>query len=1021
MYFEFDGHAVDPRRLADAVARLWARHPLLRTAFADPAGEAVPSHSPAPRPAVRDLTAVEEPVRRAQLLRTREQMTGQRLKVHCGEVLDVRLTLLPHGRTRLHVDVDLVAADPPSIGVLLSDLADFYRAGPDPAPLSYDFATHRATHPDPSAVPDLGSWQERFNGRGFAAPLLDLAADPATTTGAGFTRREIFLAPSRWRRIVREARAEGIAPGAVLLAAYAHTVARFSSNKDFLIVSPTFDRPAAHPDVRRIVGDFTRLLLIGADLSAVGSLRELVHGVHRERLAASTPPFGTGAVPIGDLARARRQSPPLLGAVYTELLDCAPVPQNAERCFGPMTWALTQTPQVWLDCLVQPRAGGVQLAWDAAERLFHPGMLDAMVEICDDLLTAFADRPWTERPTHRLPSAQRVARERVNATHRAESGKLLHQRFFELADAESGRPALITPNGVLSRGDLADRALRTAALLRSLGLREGEPVAVCPASPTDQICTVIGVLAAGGCYVPIGPEQPRERREAIYRTAGVRLSVTDTPQQPPHRLPDAPIEITPAQALATAPLVSPLNSSSDSLAYIIFTSGSTGRPKGVEITHRSAVNTIEDINERWSIGPRDRVIAISAMDFDLSVYEVFGLLSTGGAVVLPDTTRDPQEWLHLIRRHRVTIWDSVPVLLDALITAAEAGPVPDSLRLVLTGGDWIGTDLPGRLRALVPDCLFVGCGGATEGSVYSNYFAVDRVDPRWTSIPYGYPLGNQCYRVVDDEGRDCPDWVTGELWIGGTGVARGYRNDPSRTAERFVRHDGDRWYRTGDTGRYLPGGLLEFQGRTDHQVKINGYRIELGETETVVASHRQVARAVVVVVGNGTGRRLIAYVVPAGEELDRADIEAWVESRLPTYARPAHYLALPELPLTGNGKVDRRELAAWGAPASSPVPAEPPRDGIERALAEEWSELLPQPVRSRHERFFDLGGDSLQAMRLVTAIGVRFHRRVPLRALLGAGTLAGMAALVESSASVDSAVPVDRAAPDELRGTEKKT
>ncbi|QQC92406.1 non-ribosomal peptide synthetase [Streptomyces alfalfae] len=999
MYFEFDGHAVDPPRLADAVARLWERHPVLRTAFPNPVGETAPSNDSAPRPVVQDLSTTEEPVRRARLLRTREQMSSQRLKVHRGEVLDVRLSLLPDAKTRLHIDVDLVAADPPSITILLSDLADFYQGGPELAPLQHDFATYRRTHPDAPADADLTAWHQRLHGRNLAPPLLDLAADPMTTTGAGFNRRDLLVPTARWRRIERKARAERIAPEAVLLAAYAHTLGRFGSNKDFLLVFPAFDRPTPPPDIRRVVGDFTRLLLVGADVSGPVSLRQLAHMFHQERLTAKSPVFASGATAVRDVARGRGENPPLLGAVYTELLDGDLVPGNAERCFGRMAWALTQTPQVWLDCLVYHRADGVHMAWDAADQLFHPGMLDAMVELCENLLTAFADRPWSDRPTDRLPAEQRAARERVNATHRVESGKLLHQRFFDRAATDPEAPALITPDGILSRAEVADRSLRVAALLRSLGLREGEPVAVCPASLTDQIGAAIGVLAAGGCYVPIGPEQPRERRNAIYRTAGIRLAVTDDPPPRSDGPSDMVTEVTPAQAQAVTPLACPVKTDPAALAYIIFTSGSTGSPKGVEVTHRSAVNTIEDINERWSVGPCDRGIAISAMDFDLSVYEVFGLLGAGGAVVLPDATRDPQGWLDLIRRHRVTVWDSVPVLLDALITVAEEGTVPDSLRLVLTGGDWIGTDLPGRLHALVPDCLFVGCGGATEGSVYSNYFTVDRIDPRWPSVPYGYPLGNQRYRVVDDEGRDCPDWVTGELWIGGTGVARGYRNDPARTADRFVEHDGHRWYRTGDTGRYHPGGMLEFQGRTDHQVKINGYRIELGEVEAVVASHDQVAHAVAVVVGEGTGRRLIAYIVPAGEELDRVAVKACVESRLPEYARPAHYLALPDLPLTGNGKVDRRELAAWGAPVSAPAPAEPPREGVEQVLAEEWSALLPHPVHSRHERFFDLGGDSLRAMRLVTAINNRFHRRVSLRALLEAGTLAAMAALVSRDAS----------------------
>jgi dihydroaeruginoic acid synthetase len=387
---------------------------------------------------------------------------------------------------------------------------------------------------------------------------------------------------------------------------------------------------------------------------------------------------------------------------------------------------------------------------------------------------------------------------------------------------------------------------------------------------------------------------------------------------------------------------------------------------------------------------------ISRLDFDLSVYEIFGPLMAGGMVVMlgPDQVREPDAWLELIERHRVTVWDSVPALLDALVSVAETGEPPSSLRLVLTGGDWIPLDLPDRLHRLLPDCVFVACGGATEGSIYSNYFQVDRTDPDWASIPYGRPLGNQCYRVVDAAGHDCPDWVAGELWIGGAGVARGYRGDADRTARQFPTVDGTRWYRTGDMGRYRPDGVLEFLGRTDHQVKLRGYRIELGEVESALTSFDQVAQAVVLVAGEDGHQRLIAYLKPKGEAMDLDALRDHVGDRLPDYAQPADLLMVPEFPLNTNGKVDRKQLASWAVPDPEPVPDEPPQDELEEALAQEWAAVLDTPVTSRHATFSALGGDSLRSMRLAAALKRRFHRPFPLRRLRSAATLADMAGLV---------------------------
>lgn len=1025
MYFEFDGTAVDPARLRDAVTRLQDRHPPLRTAFPGDDETATLLGAPTARLLVRDLTTSDAEEQARTVAAVREQMSGQRLDVARGQVLDVRLTLLSGTDSRLHIDVDLLAADPPSIGALLTDLAHLYRGAAPPAPRYDLFARQRQeTHTPPDV--DLGAWRQRLDGRSLAPPALPLTADPETVAGARFSRRVLTVPAPRWRRMSARARAEGLEPDSVLLAAFAHTLGRFSTNDDFIITLPEFPSPASRSGTTPVVGDFTRLRPASIGISGAATLRKLVHTVDQERRTARRPQFAAGPAGLRELARARGEGLPPTGAVYTNLLDVDLIPACFERCFGPPVWMITQTPQVWLDCLAVKHFGGVCLAWDLAEGLFPDGLPASMTELGGDLLTALCDQDWNQPPPAHLPAAQQQTRNLANATYRAESGHLLHQRFFELAAADPGRPALLCAEGTVTRGALADDALRMAALLRHRGLRPGEPVAVSLKSVPDQIRAALAVLAAGGCYVPVGTDQPEQRRTDILRIAGVRKEITDAPGSPPSgprqsvgpqrsvdpqqsvgpRLPFDPRpsadqsppvdQLTWQETHATAPLRRPVTTGVSALAYIVFTSGSTGRPKGVEITHRSAVNTVDDINHRWSVGPHDRGIAISALDFDLSVYEIFGPLTAGGAVVVPapGEARDPQAWLRLVRDHRVTVWDSVPVLLDALITAAEDGPPPDTLRLVLTGGDWIGTDLPARLRALVPGCRFVACGGATEGSVYSNYFETDGAEDGWPSLPYGRPLGNHRYRVVDGQGRDCPDWVTGELWIGGVGVARGYRAAPEQTARRFVHHAGARWYRTGDLGRYRPGAVLEFLGRTDQQVKINGYRVELGEIEAALASHHQVARAVAVVNGHGPARRLIAYLLPVADTLDQASVREHARTRLPSYARPEHYLLLDELPLGGNGKVDRGRLAAWGAPEPAPVPEEPPRGAGEQAVAEEWSAVLGREVSSRHERFVDLGGDSLRAMRLASALRARFGRRVPLRALLEASTVAAMAELV---------------------------
>jgi yersiniabactin nonribosomal peptide synthetase len=492
------------------------------------------------------------------------------------------------------------------------------------------------------------------------------------------------------------------------------------------------------------------------------------------------------------------------------------------------------------------------------------------------------------------------------------------------------------------------------------------------------VVAVLGVLSVGAVYVPVGPEQPEQRRLRILDNAGVVLVIDEALLEQTARLPPLP-------------QIAQINNAA--LAYVIYTSGSTGEPKGVEVTHRAAMNTIDAINDRYGVGGEDRVLTVSALDFDLSVYDLFGLLTAGGAVVVLEEgwQRDARHWAAQVRRHGVTIWNSVPALLEMLLTATGGGDLA-SLRVVLLGGDWVAADLPGRLARHAPDCRFAALGGATEAAIHSTVCEVAPTVPAWPMMPYGVSMANVRCRVVDQRGRDCPDWVVGELWIGGAGVAAGYRGNPDATAERFVVYQGERWYRTGDLGRYWPDGVLEFLGRADFQVKIRGHRIELGEIEAALKQHPQVREAVAVAFGDG-GQRLGAAVV--GPLEDTGCLNAHLAPLLPRYMMPERIVALDEIPLSANGKVDRKRIAQRVASSEATVAiAEPPYGEIERRLAQLWSQLLSKANISRHDNFFALGGDSLLATKLAQQARQRLGIELPLQAIFASSTLAELAAVL---------------------------
>jgi amino acid adenylation domain-containing protein len=574
----------------------------------------------------------------------------------------------------------------------------------------------------------------------------------------------------------------------------------------------------------------------------------------------------------------------------------------------------------------------------------------------------------------------------------------LHAGFFANVTSHPDRIALVTGDGTSGTyAALAGAALRVAGALRTAGMRRGEAVVVSLPRGPEQVVAVLGVLAAGGVYVPVSSTQPVARRSRVAQLAGARYAVS----KGGGTWPEGTTVLTIGDTLHSTPLAAPVPTDPADSAYVIFTSGSTGEPKGVEIAHAAAMNTVADINARFAVSPSDRVLAISAVDFDLSVYDIFGLLTAGGAVVLtrePDW-HDPDHWAEQVARHAVTIWNSVPTIVDLLVTAAERGAGSlASLRAVLASGDWVGLDLPGRVHAQSPQARFAALGGATEASIWSNIQEVTEVPPEWRSIPYGRPLTNQRFRVVGEAGADCPPMFPGELWIGGAGVAAGYRGSPQLTAERFVEDGGERWYRTGDLGQFWSDGTIEFLGRLDHQVKIRGFRVELGEIEAALRCQDGVGAAAVVVREDRPGdRRLVGYVVPGpGATPSRGDGAALlvaVANLVPDYMVPAAVVVLDALPRTANGKLDRAALPPPTYAVSHDDAAA--RTPVEERLCAVFADVLGLPSIGVDDDFFDSGGDSLLAVRLLGAVRSTFGVELGIRDVFDTPTVGAFAALVE--------------------------
>jgi acyl-coenzyme A synthetase/AMP-(fatty) acid ligase len=389
------------------------------------------------------------------------------------------------------------------------------------------------------------------------------------------------------------------------------------------------------------------------------------------------------------------------------------------------------------------------------------------------------------------------------------------------------------------------------------------------------------------------------------------------------------------------------------------------------------------------------------LSFDLSVYDIFGVLGAGGTVVLPEASgiRDPAAWRELFtlaeRHEPITVWNTVPALMRMFVDDLQAGAYSARLRLVMLSGDWIALDLPERIRTAMPSAEVISLGGATEASIWSIAYPIMSVSPDWKSIPYGKALKNQSMHVLHSDFAPAPLWVAGDLYIGGVGLARGYWRDEAKTAASFVTHPatGERLYRTGDRGRLLPDGNIEFLGRSDMQVKIRGYRVEPGEIESRLLAHPQIAQAVVLAHQDASGEKYLAAYLTCADaaSLSAETIRDYLAEALPGYMVPNAVVILDALPLTSNGKVDLKALPAPLSTALSARSLQPPEGEIEHALAEIWETLLQINPISRHDHFFELGGNSLMAVQMVARIRTQLDFAASLGDVFSSPLLADLA------------------------------
>jgi len=983
---------LDLAALEKSFATVAARHDALRTRFA------ADGHGPRQivldqvefRMSVEDFTRFDPPARNAELARRLEQEAKAPFRLTEDPL--IRVMAIKTGAEEHVVCVTLhhIISDNGSLGILFQEVSSFYEAEtrrqnltlPALAVQFPDWAAFQREAATPDLAQTIQFWRQRFDG---ASPALDLPTDRPRPSQQSFTGgwRPIRMPAPLAAGLKQTGQKQNATLYMTLLAAYYVLLHRYTNGGAITVGSPIGQRD--HPGCEKMIGLLVNTIPLRAVLDDGMSFTTLLQHVRREALDCyrhARTPFEKVLEEL-HLPRHGTRHP-----LFQTVFQMIPAPAAALVLPGTIIEEIplqTGTAKFDLTFTVMESHGGLAGNVEFAADIFDADTVDRMIGHYRVLLEAIARQP--DQPIGLLPLMADAERDKVVVTWNQTATKFprnetVHALFEEQARRTPQATALALGTESMTYDELNGRANRLAGRLQRLGVTPGAAVGICLERSFDLIAGLIAILKVGAAYVPLDPEYPPTRLAYILQDAGVSLLVTSKSltsrikSQTPALLIDEEFS---DQAETTRPTaVVPT-----SPAYIMYTSGSTGAPKGVAVPHRAIVRLVRDTNYA-AFGPQEVFLQFAPASFDASTFEIWGALLNGATLALyPPHFDSLEQFGQVLHQHRVTtLWLTAGLfhqMVDHHLNALRG------LRQLLAGGDVLSPSHVKKVLETLDDCQLINGYGPTENTTFTCCCAIPR---HWdgSSVPIGRPISNTRVYILDNARNPAPVGIPGELCIAGDGLALGYCNSPELTAEKFINDSNlGRLYRTGDLARYLTDGTIEFLGRLDRQVKIRGFRVEPGEIENALLRHPAVREAVVMV---REGKQLTAYFVPQSS-LENAVLREWLAGQLPPHMMPAHFVALPELPLTANGKVDRRLLPA--PPSQSADNSGAPRNEREQKLAGIWREVLELKEVGIHQNFFELGGHSLLATRVISRLNQVFGTAVPLRDLFENPTIALLA------------------------------
>ncbi|RAM49069.1 MAG: non-ribosomal peptide synthetase [Hapalosiphonaceae cyanobacterium JJU2] len=1021
--------------LEQALGELVRRHEVLRTSFVNEGGT--------PRQLIHPSISLEPEVVDLQHLHESEQQGVLTQQIQEFALMPFELAVAPLIRCCLWqiseqehvfgVNLHHIISDGWSTGVLIREVSALYAAycagEASPLPeleIQYaDFALWQRQYLSGATLEEqLHYWQQQLQG---APELLQLPTDrprPSVQSYRGATHTAT-LRSDLTAQLQTLSRQCGTTMFMTLLSAFATLLYRYSGQTDVVVGSPIANRNRR--EIEGLIGFFVNTLVLRTRLEDNPRFEEILTQVRETTLAA----YEHQDVPFEQVVEALQPQRSLSHSPLFQVMFALQNAPTGEIALPGITLEAcepeTTTAKFDLMLSVSETPEGLGCSWEYSTDLFDRATLERMAAHFENLLTAIVDHP--QQQVSEIPLLSEAGRHQLlvewNDTAREyPQDKCIHQLFEEQVHRTPDAVAVVFEQQQVTYQQLNEQANQLAHHLQSLGVGPEVLVGICVERSVEMVVGLLGILKAGGAYVPLDPTYPQERLAFMMEDAAVTVLLTQ--QALVASLPTGSTTVVcldtdwevinqhPQENLVTAV-------SAENLVYVIYTSGSTGQPKGVAVEHQNVVRLFAATQSWYQLNDSDVWTNFHSIAFDFSVWEIWGALLYGGRLVVVPywVAREPQAFYQLLYLEQVTVLNQTPSAFYQLtnIKSSDTSGEELGLRLVIFGGEaldlqnlepWFenhGNNYP----------QLVNMYGITEVTVHATYQPLTISDLNSGRSIIGCPLPDLQVYILDARLQPVPIGVAGELHVGGDGLARGYLNRPELTAEKFIANPfstdpSARLYKTGDLARYLPDGNIEYLGRIDHQVKIRGFRIELGEVEAVLTQHPQVQQAVVTAPQDAAGnKRLVAYVVSAGEAPSTPQLRDYLQHCLPEYMVPGVFVVLDALPLTPNGKVDRRALPTPEGNIIQEGELILPRNMTELKLAQIWSETLSVSPIGVTSNFFELGGNSLLSVVLMSKIKQQFQRDLPLASLFRSPTIETLATLLYSntdSLSLSTIVPI---------------